>query len=734
MKRRIQRFLLFIMFLILTTGCGSSNEEKKEAEVGRYVEETVELPGQNVTYTRLVQKDSFIRLVDFNGQDLVSTDGGKSFNKIEKLSDEYENDITPVLLSMAENADGDRILTTFLELNSYTHMVFTKNEQSIMLDKFSTMDFLSLFVSRDGSFIALQDKNVYRIDPASGECQFLFESQGYPYYAASDEKMLYVADESGIWIYDLESSELKQQDTLLNDLTIKEAGDFLLYPYGEEVYILTREGLYLYELYSESKTRLIDGSLCSIGDITKNYVGMAVIEIGNNAEFLIYYSDGSLLRYVYDSTLSSEPESVLRVYGVYEDGNVRQLINAFQKEHPEISVKYEIGIDSDNGMTLDDALKNLSTEIAAGSGPDILLMDYLPYEAYMEKGALMELEEIRNAIDESEYFINVVDGVRTESGLYTIPLTFTIPVIGGDSSILGIETLSELADLLEAERKEKPEGSLFSFVDAKGALKLLSQSSMGVWVQEDGTLDRKMVEDFLKQAKRIYDAQMAGFPNEEPQLQYTSWNWGTGENLFVRYFDSYGVRDAAEDAILEFPGQPFYAGYLSNSKDDFPYFMGQLKYLEEDYTLMPGQNYGTALPSTLLSINSTSGKKEEALLFVEYGLSEKFQSETFLNGIPINKKAYSKREICPHDTRAVYSVLLYPLQDGVDEIIEIYWPTDLDFYLLNAKIENISGVNYCDTRVYEAVIKYGEAALQGEISIEEAMNNIEKSVQLYLAE
>ncbi|MBQ7918633.1 MAG: carbohydrate ABC transporter substrate-binding protein [Lachnospiraceae bacterium] len=734
MKRRIQRFFLFVIMIFLITGCGLESVEQKETALGRYVEETVELPVQNVTCISLVQKDSFIRLVDFNGQDLVSTDGGKSFDKIENLSDEYENDITPVLLSMAENADGDRILTTFLELNSYTHMVFTKNEQSIMLDKFSTMDFLSLFVSRDGSFIALQDKNVYWIDSTTGECQFLFESQGYPYYAASDEKMLYVADESGIWIYDLESSELKQQDTLLNDLTIKEAGDFLLYPYGEEVYILTREGLYLYELYSESKTRLIDGSLCSIGDITKNYVGMAVIETGNNAEFLIYYSDGSLLRYVYDSTLSSEPESVLRVYGVYEDGNVRQLINAFQKEHPEISVKYEIGIDSDNGMTLDDALKNLSTEIAAGSGPDILLMDYLPYESYMGKGALMELEEIRNAIDESEYFINVVDGVRTESGLYTIPLTFTIPVIGGDASILGIDTLSELADLLESERKEKPEGSLFSFVDAKGALKLLSQSSMGVWVQEDGTLDRKMVEDFLIQVKRIYDAQMAGFPNEEPQLQYTSWNWGTGENLFVRYFDSYGVRDAAEDAILEFPGQPFYAGYLSNSKDDFPYFMGQLKYLEEDYTLMPGQNYGTVLVSTLLSICNTSGNKEEATLFVEYAFSEEFQSAAFLNGIPINRSAHSNREICPHDTRMVYSMLIYPLQEGVDEIIEIYWPTDLDFYLLNAKIENISGVNYCDTRVYEAVIKYGEAALQGEISIEEAMNTIEKSVQLYLAE
>ncbi len=734
MKGKMQSILLAIVLIWGIAGCGFEEKEKEETALGRYVEEAVELPVQNVTYTSLVQKEAFIRLVDRNGQDLISADGGRSFQSEENATVEYAENIAPTLLTMMENAEGDRLLSIYEDMQSYVHMFFSRDGQYTLLDSFSASDVLNYSVSYDGSFIILQDKNVYWLDTSLGECRFIFESQGYPYSAASDGKLLYVVEETGVWIFDMESREMKPQDTLLNDFIVKAEEDYLLYPYGECLCILTREGLYLYEVYSENMTRVIDGSLCGIGDITKKYVGMAVMESSNEAEFLIYYSDGTLQRYVYDGTLSAEPENMLRVYGIYEDGNIRQLITAFQKAYPEIGVKYEIGIDSDNGITQEDALKNLSTEIATGNGPDILLMDYLPYEAYLEKGALMELGEIRSGIEESEYFLNVMDGFFTDSGLYTIPLTFVIPVIGGEVSKLDMRSLWELADLLEEIRGEKPDGSIFSFVDAKGALKLLSQSSMGVWVSEDGTLNRELVKEFLTQAKRIYDAQMAGFSGEEPQKQYTSWSWGTGENLFVRYFDSYGVRDAAEDAILEFPGQPFYAGYLSDSKDDIPYFLGQLKYLEEDYALMPGQNYGTALPSTLISVSNTSGKKEEAKLFVEYAISEAFQRTAFLNGIPINKRAYALREICPHDTRLMYSLLMYPQKEGDYEIIEIYWPNDLDFYLFDAKVDRITGINYCDPRVYEAVMEYGEAALKGEVSIEEALKNIEKRVQLYLAE
>lgn len=732
MRRKIKLVLGFGGLLLGITGCGTVREEEI-AERGRYVEEVVELPMADVTYTNLVQKDSFIRLTSMNGPDLVSADGGREFRSGEMPSEEHGKNIVPNLLDMAGNAEGDRLFTMYEDIQCYKHMFISKTGESVSLDMFPSSQILQYFVTVDGSFIVLKDNDVYRFDSARGECTFLFESQGYPLYAAADGSLLYVAEEAGVWIFDLKAQEMKVQDEVLNAFLANKAGEYLLYPKEEEMYILTRDGLYLYELYSGNMIRLIDGTLCSMGDITRNYVGFAVVETEHKPEFLIYYSDGSLLRYVYDATLSKDPENVLKVYGMYEDGNVRQLITAFQKEHPQIYVKYEVGIDSDNGITPEDAMKKLSTEIVTGSGPDILFMDYLPYTSYREKWALMELGDIRNELEDSQYFVSVVDGFLEDGELYTIPLTFTIPVMGGEREKLGAESLSELAALLEEERKEKPNGSIFSFVDARGALNLLAQSSMGAWIQEDGTLSREEVKDFLTQSKRIYDAQMAGF-SQEPHFRYTSAGWGTGENLFIRYFESYGACDGVGDAIMEFPGQSFYAGYLSNSKDDFPFFMGMLSYLEDDYAWMPGQKYGTALPSTLISISNTSEKKEEAMLFVEYALSENFQRFALLNGIPIHKKAYDLREICPHDTRQMYSLVMYSSLEGNDEIIEIYWPNHLDFYLLDGKVDRITGVNYCDRRVYEAVLEYGEAMLKEELSLEEAMDKIEKNVQLYLSE
>lgn len=43
-------------------------------------------------------------------------------------------------------------------------------------------------------------------------------------------------------------------------------------------------------------------------------------------------------------------------------------------------------------------------------------------------------------------------------------------------------------------------------------------------------------------------------------------------------------------------------------------------------------------------------------------------------------------------------------------------------------------MNYCDNRIYGAVIKLGQAALTGEAGIEETVDAIEKELELYLAE
>ena len=47
----------------------------------------------------------------------------------------------------------------------------------------------------------------------------------------------------------------------------------------------------------------------------------------------------------------------------------------YQQKNPDIDIIYEIGIGNNAERTEQDAIKNLNTEIAAGTGPDIIVLD-----------------------------------------------------------------------------------------------------------------------------------------------------------------------------------------------------------------------------------------------------------------------------------------------------------------------------------------------------------------------
>ena len=48
----------------------------------------------------------------------------------------------------------------------------------------------------------------------------------------------------------------------------------------------------------------------------------------------------------------------------------------------------------DDGVTRTDALKTLNTEIMAGKGPDILILDGISAQTYVEQGMLEDLSGI----------------------------------------------------------------------------------------------------------------------------------------------------------------------------------------------------------------------------------------------------------------------------------------------------------------------------------------------------
>ncbi len=647
---------------------------------------------------------------------------------------------------ISTSPDGDKMISQYIDYNNYDNYIMNGENKKIQLSELSAESNVFSFYGNDNFFYGIQSGKVYQVNPKSGDALFLFEIPSYASYGATNGKILYVADIEGIQIYDLEKKELLQQDETLNQLLLPliQPGmggqPFLLNPDMERegLYIVTKDGLFHHVLYETQMQQIMIGSLYSMGDRTKSFINMTITEEDDHNIYNILYTDGSMMKYVFDETLPAVPETELRIYGIYEDINVRQAVSAFQNLHPELYVKYEVGISGEDGVTLSDALKNLSTELVAGRGPDILLMDNIPYESYVEKGILAELSLILEQ-SENTYFQKIINGLKIRENLYTIPVSFSIPILGGSNSKLTeITSLSQMADLLEEEREHKTSGNIFSFISPKRILRLLSQSSQGAWMTTEGELDKEALRDFLTQSKRIYEAQIAGLSKEQIEGEYYNPSFsseaGTRTSILFNHFETYGIKTATANAMYQ--DQSYFADYLSDNAFEFMLFLCLLDEIEGDYAMMPGQKQGTCLVSTLISINSATQRTEEASQFVSYMLSYEFQKSENFVGVPINQEAYYAKQKHPHPERPADQKVtgIGMSDDNGFKSLDAFWPDENEFRKLNNLVEGIIGVNLCNDTIFEAVMELGPKALTGEVSVEDVVAEIDKKVQIYLAE
>lgn len=161
------------------------------------------------------------------------------------------------------------------------------------------------------------------------------------------------------------------------------------------LFFTTHDGLYSYAPGGSVTEELVSGGRSSLGDPTffpKALTGAedgSFYVLGQGAEAALYH-------YVYDPEAPTQPSIQLRLYSLYEDENLRQMVSQYQKSHPEVAIDLEIGLTGEDGVTVADALRTLNTEILAGSGPDLICLDGFNIDTYLEKGILADLSGVLN--------------------------------------------------------------------------------------------------------------------------------------------------------------------------------------------------------------------------------------------------------------------------------------------------------------------------------------------------
>lgn len=770
---------LLLAGAMLLTGCTNQKEEstksaaeagastetaENEKSMGRYLEQEITLPEEiaatgtyPVGYLGKLDNGKLV-LVEQRAGKYVSEDNGETWEREEALwltEDLMDSYISHIALSpdgaMAviyspyssddeteESVDEDDPYQP-----EYLYMDASGNTKNITFSEKGNY-FHQFWFGKDGRLYGYDmNGKVYEIDTQADTMKQLFEIEGLSDYVCFTEKYMIIISSRGVNVYDMEAKML-DEDKVLSDFIINSAGNELgansdshsvVMAEGEQpdvIYFALNSGLYRHVIGGTAVEQVVDGSITSLGDPMMTLCGMAVLP---DNEFAVLYNDVKLYRYVYDPDVPTVPDEKVSIYSLTEDYTIRQAVSLFQKQNPDVYVRYEVGISGENGMTAEDAVKNLNTRMLSGSGPDLLVLDGLPAASYTEKGILADLSGIVDDMSgENSLFPNLVEACREDGELYSLPVRFQLPVIAGDEeSVQNVTDLETLADAVERLREENPEGSLIGLRTEEEVLYTLGLACSGAWLDENGAIDEEKLTEFLTQARRIYQAETAGqdpeFLEDYRENHQENWNMDTiGEGRYYATASTSSLDIAMGDQKLSV-GRVFRMDFdyniistLANQEKNFAYGFWQ------------GQVPGGFIPRTRVGIYTKSAQKEDVLEFFRFLYGRELQDMDLIGGFPINMESFDSLAESPREEYEVGGLALSDADGGDIFSLEVKWAGPEDFQKLKEMVESLTSICSGDSTIESVVRTLGEKALGKDGDVEDAVAEIVKKAAIYLAE
>lgn len=762
------------------TGASAENESNDAMSMGRYVEKQAEIGGM-YGHSYMTRDGEYVRMFGYsetNGGMLYSSeDNGDTWssNELEwftKLQEDnyvmqvaFANDGTYAFqyspLSKREDtvkegmagdmgvdteSDGEDDLFT---LDKHLMVVSPDGTQKEVPVKYSSDELRArqMHYTQDGRLLMITyDKVVYEVDVETGERNAICTVDGSAMSIETQGKLLMVVTYDGVMIYDMESERFIE-DEVLNDFvkdTYNEPTDygncFNMYAFfGEEntVYIAGGKGLHRHVIGGSAVEQVIDSSLSSFGNPSRDIVNAIALE---NEEFLAQFSDGSVIKFYYDATVPTVPSDKLAVYSLNDNDTVRQAIAAYQTANPGVFVEYEAALDAE-GVTREDALKNLSTRLLNGEGPDVLILDEMPVETYVEKGILLDMNDIITEVKDGDgLYENVIEPFATDGKLYVMPMEFQLPLVMGDSRYVEqSRTYEGYAQAVEALRGENPEGMIISDCNEQGITVRFSDVCAPAWKNEDGSINEDNIRAFLEQTKKICDAQMNGLTQKQVSdySEMSIFRSGNddgvhGEIDWSFYWKMIDSGSFVQNGTKMTSGNVYSVDSLAQALS-IPKNEG---FEQLSVGLFDGQSEGVYMAETLTGINAQSKNAENAKSFVKTMLSKEIQTNTF-RGLPINKAAFETVLAKYDDTLKndeAYMMYGGSDQEGNSWFWEAWWfdeaqKQQVRDWAAQAKTPYVTDVTLEDA-VQSACMEY----LKGRLGLDDAVSQIRSSTAIYMSE
>ena len=627
------------------------------------------------------------------------------------------------------------------------------------LDLNETMDgyiFRCVF-SDKGNLLLSSSNGVQEINPQDGSVIHTYdEGSVVSIFDTVGSRLISVVD-TEIHYYDMETGKpLEEEEVLTKEISsnpdnLQMTGvgiNNLLFIDGDEkdsLFYVSHDGIYRYAFGGSVVEQVADGKLNSLSSPAIAFTDMARDKDG---AFYLAVSDvsqsdpvGRICKYVYSKDTPAVPDTELTVYSLTDDDFLRQAAAAFQKKYPDIYLNLEIGMTGEDAVTETDALKALNTEIMAGKGPDILLMDGIAADTYIEKGML---EDLSGILKDADILENIIEPYKDGEGkIYQMPVKFGIPYMQGKKEYVdAISDLTSMADTIESHKEEYTKDTLpfSSSYSPYMLLKGLAAVNMSAWVNEDGTLNQAAVQEFLEQTNRIY--QSAKTPAEELLASFGTTVEEMEEanevrNLYSEFgavFSKFGV--GGLDLISG-------SNILGTGGVYSPSDLRSIYSVEQQGDgisgkLWNGQTKDAFIPQKLVGISAKSLEKEAAEKFVSYLFSDEGQRVGSSNGLPVRKSVYGDVSYWFGNTKegdVTTSVTSsYNNQTGESIEVSIVQPGESVIREMQELGKTLTEPVKENRMILSAVLDAGASYIKGEISVEEAVEKAASQVNLYLSE
>ena len=432
-----------------------------------------------------------------------------------------------------------------------------------------------------------------------------------------------------------------------------------------------------------------------------------------------------------ESTASSNSSKL--TYCAYNEDVICDIIeryNKYCKKHYDESYQIEI-VEYDS---LEEMYTIMATEIMSGDGPDIISLDQpLPFEKLIENHAFADVDELINTygsnIDFNDYNTKVMESGIVNRKRYFVPF-FYCPNI-----------------FISTQEKLKEYDLNFSDFFYKELSRQLSQEKVSCSLfgneSDNYSLLYSFIDSYVNFDNKTTNFDTNSFLENIDYIKKLINNDNTNENV---YYDLYNSEN--NGCILSTP-RLLFGGTIGGIKTAYYNIFLQNK----TPAILPNFSYEnkiTAYVECGIAINQNSDKKDKALRFIEYCLSEDVQeywcgsrSDKGFSGtneisLPVNNKAFDyaveveTAEEWDYNEDGEFDEEEKEFSENVDSI---FWKDYLGIIddisgctLYNYK--NLKTTYYNSSVIVDIVDKY----LKGDISKEKFIRQLTAATEIYLTE